>query len=218
MPSSTSLDDEYARLVEPFRGELHAHCYRMLGSSDDAEEALQEALLRAWRGLPKFEGRSSLRSWLYRISTNACLDSIQRRKPVVPLDYEPRADDPHDLPSVPVSEAPSPAAEYERRDTVERAFLVALARLHPLPRAVFVMRTALGFSARETAAALDTTVASVNSALQRARKALEEPPADNESGLDALADKSARATVERCTGAMRRGDVATVVRLLADEV
>ena len=171
MPVTTSLNDEYARLVEPFRGELHAHCYRMLGSSDDAEEALQEALLRAWRGLPKFEGRSSMRSWLYRISTNACLDTIQRRKPVVPLDYEPGAD-PHDVPLVPVSEAPSPEAEYEQRDTVERAFITALERLHPLPRAVFVMRTALGFSARETAAALDTTVASVNSALQSARKAL----------------------------------------------
>ena len=151
-------------------------------------------------GLPKFEGRSSMRSWLYRISTNACLDSIQRRKPVVPLDYEPGAD-PHDLPLVPVSEAPSPEAEYEQRDTVERAFIAALERLHPLPRAVFVMRTALGFSARETAAALDTTVASVNSALQRARKALEEAPADDGPGLDALADSAARAMVERCTRA-----------------
>ena len=217
MSATASLDDEYARLVEPFRGELHAHCYRMLGSSDDAEEALQEALLRAWRGLPKFEGRSSLRSWLYRISTNACLDSIQRRKPVVPLDYEPGAD-PHDGPVVPVSEAPSPEAEYEHRDTVERALLTTLQRLHPLPRAVFVMRTALGFSARETADALDTTVASVNSALQRARKALEEAPADDGPGLDALADKPARAVIERSVAAMRSGDVATIVRLLADEV
>ena len=217
MPAITSLDDEYARLVEPFRGELHAHCYRMLGSSDDAEEALQEALLRAWRGLPKFEGRSSVRSWLYRISTNACLDSIQRRKPVVPLDYEPAAD-PHDVPLVAVSEAPSPEAEYEQRDAVERAFITALERLHPLPRAVLVMRTALGFSARETAAALDTTVASVNSALQRARKALDEPPAEDGPGLEGLADCATRAMVERYAEAMRRGDVGTVVRLLADEV
>jgi RNA polymerase sigma-70 factor, ECF subfamily len=217
MPATTSLNDDYARLVEPFRGELHAHCYRMLGSSDDAEEALQEALLRAWRGLERFEGRSSLRSWLYRISTNACLDAIQRRKPVVPLDYEPGAD-PHDLPLVPASEVPSPETEYEQRDAVERAFLVALERLHPLPRAVFVMRTALGFSARETAAALDTTVAAVNSALQRARKALEEPPADNGPGPDALPDGHTRAMVERCTEALGCGDITTVVRLLADEV
>ncbi len=217
MPATNSLDDEYTRLVEPFRGELHAHCYRMLGSSDDAEEALQEALLRAWRGLPKFEGRSSLRSWLYRISTNACLDAIQRRKPVVPIDYEQGAD-PHAVPLIPGSEARSPEVEHEQRDTVERAFVVALERLHPLPRAVFVMRTALGFSARETAAALDTTVAAVNSALQRARKTLEEVPSDDGPGLDALADTSARALVERCAGALRGGDAATVVRLLADEV
>src|SRR5213083_2485866 len=97
--------DAFGRLVEPHSGELHAHCYRMLGSVHDAEDALQEALLRAWRGLPRFEGRSSLRSWLYKIATNACLKAIERRpKRVLPIDYAPAAD-PHDGPAQPVTES-----------------------------------------------------------------------------------------------------------------
>src|SRR3954449_514454 len=95
----------YGRLVEPHRGELHAHCYRMLGSAHDAEDALQEALLRAWRGLPKFEGRSALRSWLYTIATNVCLTMIERRpKLVLPIDYGPPSD-PHDGPGRPLVES-----------------------------------------------------------------------------------------------------------------
>ena len=97
--------DAYGRLVGPYRGELHAHCYRMLGSVQDAEDALQEALLRAWRGLPRFEGRSSLRPWLYKIATNACLKVIERRpKLVLPIDYGPAAD-PHDGPAEPLLES-----------------------------------------------------------------------------------------------------------------
>src|SRR5436309_10762309 len=103
--ASAGGDEAYRQLVEPFRRELHAHCYRMLGSVHDAEDALQEALLRAWRGLGRFEGRSSLRSWLYRIATNACLDLIGRRpKRVLPIDYGPAAD-PHTPPADPVAEA-----------------------------------------------------------------------------------------------------------------
>jgi RNA polymerase sigma-70 factor, ECF subfamily len=204
-----SEEDAYARLVEPYRNELHAHCYRMLGSSDDAEEALQEALLRAWRGLPRFQGRSSVRSWLYRISTNACLDAIQRRRPVVPVDYE-LGPDLHD-PSHGAL-APSAEREVEEREDLERAFAAAM-ELLPRPRAVLIMRTALGFSARETADALGTSVASVNSALQRARKVL-----DERSEVPELVDERVRALAERCADAMRHGDVGTVVRLLADEV
>src|SRR5204863_7306452 len=176
----------YQRLVEPHRAELHAHCYRMLGSVHDAEDALQEALVRAWRGLPKFEGRSSLRSWLYRIATNASLDAIERRpKRVLPIDYGPPAD-PHGGVGEPVVESvwiepypdetlgiedgyASPDARYEQRESVELAFIAALQLLPANQRAVLILREVLGFSAQETAEALDTSVASVNSALQRAR-------------------------------------------------
>jgi RNA polymerase sigma-70 factor, ECF subfamily len=212
MPATRATQDDYERIVEPYRRELHAHCFRMLGCSADAEEALQEALLRAWRGLPEFEGRSSVRSWLYRISTNACLDAIKRRKPVVPIDYEP-AEDVHDR--EPEALAPSPETVLQERDSVERALIAAVDRLHPLPRAVLIMRTVLGFSAREAAEALDTTVASVNSALQRARRAIDERPEDDGPALRDVRDRRARALVDGCAAAMRRGDVAAVVRLLA---
>jgi len=133
----------YDRLVEPHRDELRAHCYRMLGSAQDAEDALQEALLRAWRGLPAFEGRSSLRSWLYTIATNACLKALERRQRLVlPIDYGPPAD-PHDGPAERFTEpvwlepypderlgldaAPAgPEGRYEKRESVELAFIAAL--------------------------------------------------------------------------------------------
>jgi RNA polymerase sigma factor (sigma-70 family) len=171
--------------------ELHAHCYRMLGSVYDADDAEQEALLRAWRAITRFEGRSSLRSWLYRIATNTCLDQISRRpKRVLPIDYVPAAD-PHFAPGQPVVESvwlepypgellgredsyTAPQARYERRESVELAFIAALQHLAPTQRAVLILREVLGFSARETAEMLETTVASVNSALQRARAAVEE--------------------------------------------
>jgi RNA polymerase sigma-70 factor, ECF subfamily len=173
----------YAELVEPYRSELHAHCYRMLGSVHDAEDALQDALLRAWRGLARFEGRSSVRSWLYTIATNTCLDLIARRpRRVLPIDYGPSSD-PHDGPAaVPVAESvwvepypdgplgladghASPEARYELRESVELAFVAALQLLPANQRAALILREVLGFSAREVADALDTSVASVNSAL-----------------------------------------------------
>src|SRR6267378_19079 len=183
-------EDAFRRLVEARRGELHAHCYRMLGSLHDAEDALQEALLRAWRGIGRFEGRSSLRSWLYTIATNVCLDAIGRRpKRVLPLDYGP-ASDPHVAPGEPIVESvwlepypdemlgledgfAGPAASYERREGVELAFIAALQHLPATQRAVLIMREVLGFSAKEAAATLETTTASVNSALQRARNAVD---------------------------------------------
>jgi RNA polymerase sigma-70 factor (ECF subfamily) len=172
----TGDEDAFGRLIEPRRGELHAHCYRMLGSVHDAEDALQDAMLRAWRGIGKFEGRSSFRSWLYTIATNACLDQIARRpKRVLPIDYG-AATDPHTPPGEPVIESvwiepypdeilgiedglAAPAASYERREGVELAFVAALQHLPATQRAVLIMREVLGFSAKEVAASLETTVA-----------------------------------------------------------
>jgi RNA polymerase sigma-70 factor, ECF subfamily len=169
-------DDSYVQLVEPHRAELRAHCRRMLGSPHDAEDALQETLARAWKGLPRFEGRGSLRSWLYRIATNASLDVIDRRRPrVMPIDDGPRAD-PHDGPNETVEirdKRPGPDARYEQRESVELAFEAAQRLLPPRQRAVLILREVLGYSAAETANVLDTSVAAVNSALQRARSNLE---------------------------------------------
>src|SRR3954452_22623641 len=181
----------FERLVDPYRGELHAHCYRMLGSVHDAEDALQETLLRAWRGLSGFEARSSLRSWLYRIATNAALTMIDKRpKRVLPIDYSPAAD-PHGGPGEPLVESvwvepyaddhfgiedglAGPEARYEQRESIELAFVAALQNLPANQRAVLILREVLGFSAKEAAETLDTTTASVNSALQRARSAVED--------------------------------------------
>src|SRR3954470_10482522 len=180
----------FANLVEPFRGELHAHCYRMLASTHDAEDALQETMLRSWRALARFEGRSSLRSWLYTIATNTSLNAISKRpkQRILPRDYGPScgADD---VPGQPVIESvwvepypdaglegafAGPEARYELRESVELAFVAALQHLPPNQRAVLILREVLDFSAKEVAEALDTTTASVNSALQRARATVDE--------------------------------------------
>jgi RNA polymerase sigma-70 factor (ECF subfamily) len=229
-------DDAFARLVEPYRGELHAHCYRMLGSVYDAEDALQEALLRAWRGLGRFEGRSSLRSWLYTIATNTSLNHIARRpQRVLPIDYGPPTD-PHDGPGEPVVESvwvepypdeavglqdglAGPDARYELRESVELAFVAALQHLPGTQRAVLILREVLGFSAAEVAETLDTTVASVNSALQRARKAIEEraPDRTQQATLRELGNDEVRRLVEEYVAAWERGDVDTVVSMLAED-
>jgi RNA polymerase sigma-70 factor (ECF subfamily) len=228
--------DAYRRLVEPHRGALHAHCYRMLGSVHDAEDALQDAMLRAWRGLPRFEGRSSLRSWLYRIATNASLNAIERRpRRMLPIDHGPPAD-PHDPPGAPLVESTwvepypderlgledgraAPEARYERREGVELAFVAALQHLPPNQRAVLILREVLGFSGQEIADALDTTVAAVNSALQRARRTVDErlPDRSQQATLRALGDQRLREIVERYMDAMARGDVQAVVALLAED-
>jgi RNA polymerase sigma-70 factor, ECF subfamily len=227
----------YSRLVEPYRSELHVHCYRMLGSIHDAEDALQEALLRAWRGLSGFEGRSSLRSWLYRIATNASLNVIERRpRRVLPIDYGPSAD-PHEGPGEPVVESvwvepypderlgledgyAAPEARYEQRESVELAFIAALQHLPARQRAVLILRAVLGFSAQEVAETLDTTVASVNSALQRARAAVEErlPEQSQQATLRSLGDDRLAEIVEGYVDAWERGDVEAVVAMLTEDV
>jgi RNA polymerase sigma-70 factor (ECF subfamily) len=226
----------FGRLVEPHRGELHAHCYRMLGSVHDAEDALQDALLRAWKGLPRFEGRSSLRSWLYTIATNTCLNAIERRpKRVLPIDYAPAAD-PHGGPGEPIVESvwvepypderlgledgpAGPEARYEQREGVELAFIAALQHLPANQRAVLILREVLGFSAKETAETLDTSVASVNSALQRARKTVDDrlPDQTQQQALRSLGDDEVRAIVDRYVDAWERADVETVVEMLTED-
>jgi len=179
----------FARVVAPHRAGLQAHCYRMLGSAADAEDALQEALLRAWRGLPGFEGRSSLRAWLYRIATNVCLKLIERRpRRVLPADHGPPAE-PRERPGEPIAEPvwlepypddavadgrASPEARYEQRESVELAFVAALQHLPDRQRAVLLLRDVLGFSPAEIADALDASPAAIYSALQRAHKAVDE--------------------------------------------
>jgi RNA polymerase sigma-70 factor, ECF subfamily len=222
-----STDAAYDELVEPYRAELRAHCYRMLGSVQDAEDALQEALLRAWRGLPRFAGRSSIRSWLYKIATNTCLDQIAKRpkQRVLPIDYGPPSDA-HEGPGVPLVESvwidpypDAPDASYEQRESLELAFIAALQHLPARQRAVLILREVLNFSAQETGDALEMTVASVNSALQRARKAVDErlPEQSQQATLRTLGDDEIKAIVDRYMDAWERGDVDGIVALLADE-
>jgi RNA polymerase sigma-70 factor, ECF subfamily len=226
----------YSGLVEPHRTELHAHCYRMLGSVHDAEDALQETLLRAWRGLSRFESRSSLRSWLYTIATNTSLNVIEKRpKRVLPIDYGPAAD-PHEGPGEPIVESvwlepypddklgledglAAPDARYEQRESVELAFVAALQHLPPNQRVVLLLREVLGFSAREVAEMLETSVASVNSAMQRARKTVDDrlPEQSQQATLRSLGDEGLRKVVDGYVDAWQRGDVDAVVGMLTED-
>lgn len=199
-------ESAFARLVAPHRDELRAHCYRMSGTVHDAEDLLQETLVRSWRGLGAFEGRSSLRTWLYRVATNACLDALKSRaRRGLPMDFSP-AGSPEQIgpprlepvwvepcPGTWVLAAATPDARYDARESVALAFLTAIQRLPPRQRAVLLLRDVIGFAASECAEQLDSTVASVNSALQRARETLsttrhrEPGPVDDEGTKDLLA-------------------------------
>jgi len=213
----TEQETEYARMVEHHRDELHAHSRRILRSSQDAEDALQEALLRGWRALPSFEGRSSLRTWLYRIVTNTSLDVAKRRPTrVVPVDPDEAtpADDWH-------SPALEPALEGRvlAREEFERALIVSMRLLPARQRAVLILREALGFSARDTAGRLGISVAAVNSHLQRARarihRRLDQVPAEQTAGE--VRDRRLRERVERHAEAWQRDDFDGLVAMLAEE-
>ena len=220
--------DEYAwrELVEPLRAELHAHCYRMLGSLHDADDALQDALLRAWRALPGFEGRGSLRAWLYRIATNSCLKLIQGRpQRVLPLDHGPAAD-PREGPAEPRAEVAwlepypePPDASYEQREGVELAFVAALQHLPPRQRAVLILRDVLGFSAGEVGEALHAAPDAVYSILQRAHRAVNGrlPEQSQQETLRSLGDERLKRLAERFMAAWEDADVDAIMALLADD-
>jgi RNA polymerase sigma-70 factor, ECF subfamily len=228
--------DAFAQLVGPYRAQLRAHCYRMLGSLADADDALQETLLRAWRGLVHFEGRSSLRSWLYTIATNASLRAIEKRpRRLLPVDYAPAAD-PHDRPAEALAEAVwlepfpdgdlglagdllGPDARYEQRQSVELAFTAALQHLPARQRAVLILREVLGFSARETAEVLQTTSVSVDSALQRARRTVAErvPTRSQQETLRSLGDGAVREIVNRFAEAWESRDIEELVSMLVED-
>jgi RNA polymerase sigma-70 factor (ECF subfamily) len=224
----------FEQLIEPYRAELQAHCYRMLGSVHDAEDALQDALLRAWRALPQFESRSSLRTWLYRIATNSCLRLIERRRRrVLPIDFGAPAD-PHGELAEPLVESvwiepysdgdlpdgfAGPEARYEQRESVELAFVAALQHLPARQRAVLILRDVLGFTGAEVAETLETTPKAVYSALQRAHRTVEEhlPAHSQQQTLRSLGDRRVRQLVERYMDAWESGDVDTVVSMLAED-
>jgi RNA polymerase sigma-70 factor (ECF subfamily) len=227
----------YAELFEAHRRALHAHCYRMLGSVQDAEDAVQETLLRAWRSLSSFQGRSSLRSWLYTIATNVCLRTIERRPGrVLPFDYGPPGD-PHRPLGEPLAESTwiepypderlgldeglaGPEARYEQRESVELAFIAALQHLPPRQRAVLILRDVLGFSGAEVAVALETTPASVYSALQRAHETVDHrlPELSQQATLSSLGDVRLREIVDRYVRAWERHDIDAIVAMLTERV
>ena len=228
----TASDREFDELVAPYRADLQAHCYRMLGSMHDAEDALQDALIGAWRGLDGFEGRSSLRSWLYRISTNSCLRLLKDRpKRLLSADFGPPRGPDDDL-GAPVDAAwlepcpdeflplGPPESSYELRESVELAFVAALQHLPANQRAVLIMREVLGFSAAEVAESLDTSVASVTSALQRARKTVEDrvPARSQQATLTALGSEGERELVQKFVTAWENADIAEILTMLTDDV
>lgn len=209
--------DAFEQLVAPYRGELQAHCYRMLGSLHDAEDALQESLVRAWRGVGNLDDRGFVRAWLYKIATNRCRTLIERRgRRELPVDVAT---------ATPVTEVnwlepypdASPEEQYVAREGVELAFVAALQHLTATQRAVLILREVLAFSAAEVAEQLDTSIASVNSALQRARKVIDGATPTQQTVLRELGDEALGAIVNRWTKAWHGGDVEAIVAMLADD-
>jgi len=225
-------EDAFRELIDPYRAELQLHCYRILGSLQDAEDQLQETLIAAWRGLEKFEGRTSLRSWLYRIATNRCLNALRdrRRRPqevssmveppeptrrVEPMWLEPYPDV---LLEGLADTAPGPEARYETRESVGLAFMVALHHLPPRQRAALVLRDVLGFQSSEVAEMLESSEASVKGALQRARATIDErtvPGARERAPLPRSTRE--RELVGRFAAAVESGDTQSIVSMLTQD-
>jgi len=225
-------DRAFERLISPYRRELRAHCYRMSGSLSDAEDMLQESIIRAWKGLGRFEGRASLRTWLYKVATSACLDGLDRKAArVMPMELGPAVQGDEaigpprpDLPwlepcpedfyvDVPVS----PEARYGARESVALAFLVALQVLPPKQRAILLLHDVLGQQATECAELLETSVAAVNSALQRARATLAEKGEALRSEPPPPGDESTTSLLARYVEAWELADVSKLVSLLRED-
>jgi RNA polymerase sigma-70 factor (ECF subfamily) len=217
-PGATAQSQTAAEL-EQHRRELTAYCYRMLGSAVDAEDAVQETMLRAWRSLDRFEGRSALKSWLYRIATNVCFDSLNgRERRARPMDLgpagEPVIENLRELPEVTwLTPLPTPEEEVEQRDTLRLAFVAALQHLPPKQRAALILCEVLRWQASEAAELLDTSVASINSALQRARATL----ATADVGAPSELDAEARALLERYVAAFEAYDIDALTELLHED-
>jgi RNA polymerase sigma-70 factor (TIGR02960 family) len=224
-------EEAFRELTDPYRRELQLHCYRILGSMQDAEDMLQETLLAAWRNLDAFEGRASVRAWLYRIATNRCLDVLRARSRR-PREVQAMADMPEPTrrsepiwlepyPDVLLEDIPDrsagPATRYEARESIELSFIVALQHLPPRQRAALVLRDVLGFRTAEVAEMLDTGEGSVKGALQRARATLGEMiPADRDRAPLPNSDRERR-LVGRLADAMQSDDVDEIVALLTDD-
>jgi RNA polymerase sigma-70 factor (ECF subfamily) len=209
----------FSAVVDRYRRELHVHCYRMVGSLQDAEDMVQETFLRAWSKRSTFEGRATFRAWLYRIATNACLDLIKGRKRVVAVD--PQAEAPTEvtwLEPFPDSRLPGPddpAAATVARETIELAYIAAIQHLPRRQRAVLLLRDAIGWSAKETAALMDMSVAAVNSALQRARATLGEIARDREEQTRSWQPSAEeRHLLARFMEATERADMTTMAEIL----
>jgi RNA polymerase sigma-70 factor (ECF subfamily) len=226
-------EDTFRQLVESHERALRVHCYRMLGSLQDAEDVTQETLLRAWKSLDQFGGRASVRAWLYRIATNVCLDEIERRaRRILPvLAGAPLASFSAAPPSAPptetvwldplpnawlnlADETPGPEARYETKESIELAFVATLQLLPGRQRAILLLRDVLGWSIQEIASLLDVSLAATNSALQRARTTLGQPGAAVRARMTPEAE---RALVQRYMGAWERADVQALVDLLRDD-
>jgi RNA polymerase sigma-70 factor (ECF subfamily) len=212
-----SAAESFEQLVAPYRDELLAHCYRMLGSLQDAEDALQESLLRAWRSLDRLEDRGLLRAWLYRITTNRCLSAIEQRgRRALPVDLvaEATGGEIRWLEPYPGS---SPETTYLARESIEVAFIAALQHLSGGQRAALILREVLGFSAAEVAGLLETSTAAVNSALQRARRVLDAIGPSQQDVLEGIGSRGVETIVARWVAAWESGDVDAIVSMLADD-